>query len=322
MKVNCTACGGLNDSLNSSDCLYCGTSLSLRSGDFESKIKILNEQGNKFKLAEVAFEGENFDEAINYYNACLEIDPEFFEAWYKKGLSQLLSSTVGKLQSNQCVATLKRALNSAPSKEHMSIRISKEVIPFLSNYTNIIINHFASFGPEHISFMVARKTQTTIFLVDYCNLKQEQLKLLFEDYKALHKGIKKAALSGIAARGGRVDKNNSMAVYSQMYKEIGSLGDNLLKYVIRFDPQAKKIGNTDCFIATAAMGDYEHPIVLDLKMFRDNWLLKRNWGVQFTNWYYTHGPKAASVIEKSLMLRKLTFILVVKPLQIITKKLK
>ncbi len=39
------------------------------------------------------------------------------------------------------------------------------------------------------------------------------------------------------------------------------------------------------------MGDYNHPVVVDLRMFRDNWLLKRNWGVQFTNWYYTHGPK-------------------------------
>ena len=77
-----------------------------------------------------------------------------------------------------------------------------------------------------------------------------------------------------------------------------------------------------CFIATAAMGDYDHPVVVDLRKFRDNWLLKRNWGVKFTNWYYTHGPKAASVIEKSFFLRRLTFIFLVKPLQIITKNLK
>jgi hypothetical protein len=77
-----------------------------------------------------------------------------------------------------------------------------------------------------------------------------------------------------------------------------------------------------CFIATATMGDYDHPVVMDLRMFRDNWLLKRDWGVRFTNWYYTHGPKAAHIIEKSFFLRRLTFIFVVKPLQIITKNLK
>ena len=74
-----------------------------------------------------------------------------------------------------------------------------------------------------------------------------------------------------------------------------------------------------CFIATAATGNYDNPVVLDLRMFRDYWLLKRNWGVQFTNWYYTHGPKAASVIEKSKLLKSVTFILVVKPLQLISK---
>jgi hypothetical protein len=77
-----------------------------------------------------------------------------------------------------------------------------------------------------------------------------------------------------------------------------------------------------CFIATAAMGDYNHPVVMDLRLFRDNWLLQRNWGAKFTSWYYTHGPKAASIIEKSLFLRKITFYLIVKPLQYVTKKLR
>jgi hypothetical protein len=81
-------------------------------------------------------------------------------------------------------------------------------------------------------------------------------------------------------------------------------------------------GTGGCFIATAAMGDYDHPVVMDLREFRDNWLLKRDWGVKFTSWYYTHGPKAANVIEKSIALKKITFFLIVKPLQFITKKLK
>jgi hypothetical protein len=85
---------------------------------------------------------------------------------------------------------------------------------------------------------------------------------------------------------------------------------------------ARSSGSAGCFIATAAMGDYDHPTVVELRAFRDNWLLKRKWGISFTNWYYQHGPKAASVIAKSTVLQRLTFILLVKPLQIITKTLK
>jgi hypothetical protein len=84
----------------------------------------------------------------------------------------------------------------------------------------------------------------------------------------------------------------------------------------------KKESKSGCFIATAAMGDYNHPVVIDLRLFRDNWLLNRNWGINFINWYYTHGPKAARVIEKSTFLRKITFIFIVKPLQLLTKKLR
>jgi len=102
-------------------------------------------------------------------------------------------------------------------------------------------------------------------------------------------------------------------IYNAQLEEVIPLGSENVKA-----PGA----GAGCFIATAAMGDYDHPVVLDLRLFRDNWLLKRNWGINFTNWYYTHGPKAASVIEKSTSMKKLTFYLVVKPLQIITRNLK
>ena len=86
--------------------------------------------------------------------------------------------------------------------------------------------------------------------------------------------------------------------------------------------QVEVLKKGGCFIATAAMGDYNHPVVIDLRSFRDNWLLKRNWGVRFTNWYYIYGPKAANIIRRSYTLRKIIFYLVILPLQSITKKLR
>lgn len=75
----------------------------------------------------------------------------------------------------------------------------------------------------------------------------------------------------------------------------------------------------NCFIATATMGSYDHPVVVDLREFRDNWLLERKWGVTFTNWYYTHGRKAAILIEKSTILKKISYFLIVLPLHLIIK---
>jgi hypothetical protein len=79
---------------------------------------------------------------------------------------------------------------------------------------------------------------------------------------------------------------------------------------------------TNCFIATATMGDYDNHVVVDLRTFRDKWLLQRNWGVKFTNWYYKKGPCAARAIERFKLLKIISFIFIVKPLQIIVNVFK
>jgi|LakMenE01Jun11ns_1017448.scaffolds.fasta_scaffold9756647_2 hypothetical protein len=113
------------------------------------------------------------------------------------------------------------------------------------------------------------------------------------------------------------NKEKSITRFQTMCQQFYNNFYDNSKYSVATSQNLKPKGG--CFIATAAMGNYDHPVVLDLRMFRDNWLIKRNWGVQFTNWYYTHGPKAANVIEKSKFLKSVTFILVVKPLQLISK---
>ena len=75
-----------------------------------------------------------------------------------------------------------------------------------------------------------------------------------------------------------------------------------------------------CYIATSVMGDYDHPVVQDLRLFRDNWLLKREWGKKFTNWYYNYGPVAANFIDKSFILKKITYLIIVKPLQLFIRR--
>jgi hypothetical protein len=112
-----------------------------------------------------------------------------------------------------------------------------------------------------------------------------------------------------------------MQFYNAVFDK-NAFSESLDKQVNVFGISSNKDKKGACFIATAAMGDYDHPVVVDLRMFRDNWLLKRNWGVQFTNWYYTHGPKAARIIEKTIILRKFCYFVLIKPLHILTKRLK
>tara|TARA_B100000780_G_C21085241_1_gene437168 strand:- start:190 stop:888 length:699 start_codon:yes stop_codon:yes gene_type:complete len=69
-----------------------------------------------------------------------------------------------------------------------------------------------------------------------------------------------------------------------------------------------------CFVATATMGDYDHPIVLDLRAFRDETLKKTLFGKLFIKVYYTFGPYPAAIIAKSKKLRSLSLKYLIEPL--------
>lgn len=77
-----------------------------------------------------------------------------------------------------------------------------------------------------------------------------------------------------------------------------------------------------CFIATATMGSYDHPEVIELRNFRDNWILEKKWGEGFVAWYYHYGSIAAKSIEKSFVLKKICYLLIVKPLVYLSRIVK
>ena len=59
-----------------------------------------------------------------------------------------------------------------------------------------------------------------------------------------------------------------------------------------------------CFVATATYRDSQHPDVIFLRLFRDNFLVNTNLGIKFINWYWIYGPKLASFVENSELLRR------------------
>ena len=77
-----------------------------------------------------------------------------------------------------------------------------------------------------------------------------------------------------------------------------------------------------CFVATATMGNYNHPIVMELQHFRDHYLINKSWGVKFIDWYYKNGPIIANHIRKSIVLKKISLWFLIKPLTIITRLIK
>ena len=77
-----------------------------------------------------------------------------------------------------------------------------------------------------------------------------------------------------------------------------------------------------CFVATATMGNYNHPVVIELQYFRDHYLINKSWGIKFIEWYYKNGPIFAKYISKNLVLKKISLWILIKPLTVITRLIK
>ena len=122
-------------------------------------------------------------------------------------------------------------------------------------------------------------------------------------------------------------KINKGSGFNTLYNSSENLNNKQLVAVlyalgeIKVKGASKKSGKGGCFIATATMGDYDHPLVKELREFRDQYLLERSWGKKFTKYYYKFGPYPAKVISNSNLLKKVSYVFIVKPLSFVARKI-
>ena len=74
-----------------------------------------------------------------------------------------------------------------------------------------------------------------------------------------------------------------------------------------------------CFIATATMGDYNNPVVVDFRKFRDTSLKSFVVGRIFIKVYYLLAPIPAAIIARHAFLRKLSLKYLINPLHKLIK---
>lgn len=67
--------------------------------------------------------------------------------------------------------------------------------------------------------------------------------------------------------------------------------------------EAKKINEGGCYIATMVYGNYDHPDVLVLRNFRDNFINKFLIGRIFIKYYYKYSPKYVRVAKYNFILQ-------------------
>lgn len=116
-------------------------------------------------------------------------------------------------------------------------------------------------------------------------------------------------------------KGNKLAAV-KLRKEIS--GSSLKEAKIYVEELCKRNGiqadtpskgsSSNCFVITATLGDPNHPIVDEFRLYRDSKLLPNAFGRSFVQFYYKVGPYLAAIISKNVFLRKISFSLFVHPI--------
>jgi hypothetical protein len=69
------------------------------------------------------------------------------------------------------------------------------------------------------------------------------------------------------------------------------------------------------------MGDDDHPVVHDMRRFRDEMMKTNRCGRMFIDWYYARGPEIAKRIQSSAFHRALWYIFLIVPAHVCVRAL-
>ena len=320
MQIKCTSCGSTQELAANHQCGYCGSAIEQEKAQENYKASTTGEVGNLMMMAETAVDATNWEEALQYYNKALEKDITNSDAWLGKGIAMVYTSKIGDIKTKEAIAYWKNAIKHAENADAMGKRVAKEINTVVNAFYPAIENHYIEFHDLDNSYaeLISRFTALESAQDYAIQLNSENIEFCQTGYALCQRVI-------------NLSEKRFYKGFGKTIREIQRKYILLIENIDPNNPLVLKKRKTDeleskaksgCFIATAAMGDYDHPVVMDLRSFRDNWLNQRKWGKNFISWYYVKGPVASKIIEKSIFLRKITFYSVVKPLHFLTKNLR
>lgn len=309
------------DDAASARCMYCGANIQNKKPVSVSVVPNIN---NLLGLARTALAANNVSEAEKYYTQVLEYDPSISEAWFGKGKSAGLQSTLNNIRLNDAIVSFKNAVGSAPDNEKN--KMLEDCITEINNLAVTIygmadrnMQQFVSL-PNIYNDYVTQMMQL-INALDEVAMWAPNNKVILENI--IH--FCKVLIEGIQYRD-EFDNNvpkawNLTPEYEKLMRDKISTTSEKIKSIdpnyIAPNPEAKKAEN--CFVITATLGDSHHPSVCLLRRFRDEWLIHKNFGKNFIIWYYKNGPSLANIIRNNKLLRKLSYYLIVIPATKIAK---
>jgi len=303
------------DDTDSALCMYCGQSIICST---PVQITVGPNLQNLLGLAKTSLTAGNMEEAADYFTKVLEIDPSVSEAWLGKGKAVAWQSTLARIRIEESLAFFKNGVATSPEGKKEAVLVE------CVHETNATIVAVYNIAREHMLKFV----ELPDVWVDYLGQIMQLISALHtvsewlpSDKVTLDNIVHlcKDNIEGVTYRD-KFDNNmpKGWRLSEEYEKNMRAILDSAASRLKEIDPEyvppnpeAKKPDN--CFVVTATMGDQNHPTVLLMRQFRDQCLVPYKTGRTFIEWYYTYGPKVATLISGRPILKKLSYLFIVIP---------
>lgn len=287
-------------------------------------------------LAETSLESQNYEQAYEYYSKLLEHNPNDYSFWFGKGISSGWCSTVSKPRFDELIVCIKQALKNDSqndiNKEQLSIKILFLCEDKLKNvFLTIDKEVNDEFDKKPMGTGELYSVHQTAKLPIQLRIGNQYSPLLVKVVDTMEFGCQiNPTANGYKRIIDSIDKIFQHSLdhtdYFKIHKEAGDRFEKLVQrrqsliqkakeldqnFIVGFQPQSR---SGSCFIATAVLGDYQHPYVLSLCKYRDEVLQRNPFGRAFIFSYYKLSPSLAKLLSKSDYTRNLILKLFIKPL--------
>ena len=293
-------------------------------------------QENTLILAKAAYEDNNFDSAYSYFQNILEENPSNGEAWINKGLSAGWLSEIGKSKLEELISSIRRGyqMDGTKPKDFVANQIQKicssyfekisifykdkanefEKIPMAKEGSVLLHGTLRILKRAEAAKQVANERLSIIdALVFACELNPTADNLKYAiaeiDKFKLHSDDEVGYLKP------KAPAENKLSILLKKRDDVINLGKSIPNF-IPSKIQEKKEG---CFIATAVYGDYDSPVVVELRQFRDVYLLPNKCGQIFIKYYYKISPFLAKIIRNNLIIRFICLYIFIIPCLLISR---
>lgn len=312
---HCTECGAEVRGTEKF-CGECGTPLSsVGTTPTETRVADQKSVATLMGMAKTAELGSNNAEALEYYNRVLEIDPTIAEAWIGKGRSASWQSTLVNFRVAEGLIAFQHAIsNAGEARAAISAQVTEEINKLVAALYRVAREHLEDFAaldqtwPSYLgqvgqmldALEQARKwdPDNRVVLENIVHLTKDNI----EGFKYWDNIYRVSGLHSITPEYEQVLRDMMDAAVAALR----DLDENYAAPVI----EKKSDG---CFVVTATMGDFNHPDVITLRRFRDDWIAMKPGGRSFISLYYRIGPKIAAWIAQTTRRRRIAYRLIVRP---------